>query len=118
MTNECEKFTKEREELNKVVLKYADIKMKRFLSLDSQVYRPDGALPKKVKELLGLSTSMVLRCDDCVKYHLSECFKQGVTDKELEEALSIAVLVGGSITVPHIRRAFKFWDELKTAKGN
>ena len=115
MANECEKFKKERDELNEVLLKYADVKIKRFLSLDSQNYRPE-ALPKKVKELLGLSTSMVLRCDDCIKYHLAECFKADVTDKELEETLSIAMLVGGSITIPHIRRAFKFWDELKSAK--
>ena len=116
MSSSAEKFEKERERLNKIALKYADVKIKRYFSLDSQSYRDEGALPKKIKELLGLVASSVLRCDDCIKYHLTECFKQKVTDKELEEALSIAMVVGGSITIPHIRRAFEFWDNIKNEK--
>ena len=105
-------FMKEREELNEYVMKYADIKIKRFFSLDSQAYR-DESLSAGMKELLGLVGSIVLRCDDCIKYHLIRCYEEGISDKELEEAVTIATVVGGTITVPHIRRAFKLWDEMK-----
>ncbi len=109
-------FQQEREELNEIVLKYARKEIKRFYSLDSQVYR-DGALPAKTKELLGLVASLALRCDDCIKYHIIRSFDEGVTDDELEEALSIGLVVGGSITIPHLRRAFRTWDELKSAES-
>lgn len=107
-----ERFQKEREKLNQMVMKYAGRDIKRFYSIDSQVYQ-DGALPAKIKELLGLACSLVLRCDDCVKYHILQCHKEGIREKEFEEALSIALVVGGSITIPHMRRAFEAWDELK-----
>ena len=107
-----EHFKSERDRLNDIVMKYADSRIKRFYSLDSQVYL-DGVLPKKTKEMLGLVASLVLRCDDCVTYHLIRCSEQGVEDGELEEALSIGLVVGGSITIPHLRRAFQTWDELK-----
>ena len=113
MCDNIKKFQQEREELNENVMKYAQIEIKRFFSLDSQVYR-EGALSCKVKELLGLVSSLVLRCDDCIKYHIIRCHEEGVTDMELQEAISIGMLVGGSITIPYIRRAFKVWDELKT----
>ncbi len=109
-------FQEEREELNKLVMKHSKQGIKRFFSLDSQVYR-EGELPVKVKELLGLVASLVLRCDDCVKYHIIRCFEEKVSDQELEEALSIALIVGGSITIPHLRRAFKAWSELKDNKS-
>lgn len=112
-TNTVEKFQREREILNRIVLDHASIRMKRFFNLDSQIYF-DGALPKKTKELLGLVASLVLRCDDCVLYHLIQCFGQGVTDEELEEAMSIGLVVGGSITIPHLRRVFKAWEEMKS----
>jgi AhpD family alkylhydroperoxidase len=108
-----EEFKREREALNKIVLDHAGMRIKRFFNLDTHVYR-DGALPKKTKELLGLVSSLVLRCDDCVLYHLIQCYDQNVTDKELEEALSIGLVVGGSITIPHLRRAFKAWEEIQT----
>lgn len=107
-----EKFKKEREQLQERMLSYSDRNMKRFLSLDSTVYE-DGELSKKTKELLGLVASTVLRCDDCINYHLGTCFDEGVTDKELVESFDIALVVGGSITIPHIRRAFDTWDSLK-----
>ncbi|MHC4662279.1 MAG: carboxymuconolactone decarboxylase family protein [Planctomycetota bacterium] len=107
-----EQFKKEREEQNEILMKYAQLSMKRFFNIDWHVYE-EGALPIKTKELLGLATSMVLRCDDCVNYHLNQCRDAGVTDKELEEALAIALVVGGSITIPHMRRAFAAWDEAK-----
>lgn len=106
-----EKFQTERERLNEIVMKYAQLEMKRFWSLDSQVYR-DGALPAKFKELLGLVASLVLRCDDCVKYHLIRCHEEKVTSEEMEEALVIGLIVGGSIVIPHLRRAFEAWNEL------
>ncbi len=106
-------FQKNRNTLNDLVMKYAGLGTKRFYSLDSQAYR-DGALPVKTKELLGLVASFVLRCDDCIKYHVIRCHEEGVTDAEFEEALSIGLLVGGSITIPHQRRAFQAWDALKT----
>jgi AhpD family alkylhydroperoxidase len=108
-----EEFQKDRERLNQIVMKYAGTNVKRFWSIDSQVYR-QGALPAKTKELLGLVASLVLRCDDCVKYHIVRCHEEEMKDDELEEALAIALVVGGSITIPHLRRAFEVWDELKT----
>ena len=106
-----DKFMKERDKLNQIVMKYSGLSIKRFYSLDSQVYR-EGTLSRKTKELLGLCASLVLRCDDCIKYHIIRCYDEGVTSRELEETLAIALVVGGSITIPHLRRAFKTWDEL------
>ena len=108
-----EKFQTEREELNNLVMKYAGLGTKRYYSLDSQAYR-DGALPAKTKELLGLVASFVLRCDDCIKYHIIRCFEEGVTDQELEEALFVGLIVGGTITIPHQRRAIEAWHELRS----
>ncbi len=110
---DIENFQQEREALNELVMKYAALGTKRFYSLDSQAYR-DGALPAKTKELLGLVASFVLRCDDCIKYHVIRCHEEGVTSQELEEALLIGLVVGGTITIPHQRRAIKAWDELKS----
>jgi len=106
-----EKFQQERARLNEIVMKYSQLEIKRFYSLDSQVYR-EGALPAKFKELLGLLASLVLRCDDCIKYHVIRCHEEGVTNEEMEEALGIGLVVGGSIVIPHLRRAFEAWDEL------
>ena len=106
------RFQKEREKLNDLVMKYAGLGTKRFYSLDHQAYQ-EGALPVKIKELLGLVASFVLRCDDCIMYHVIRCREEGVTDTEFEEALSIGLLVGGSITIPHQRRAFEAWEALK-----
>ncbi|MBN2017414.1 MAG: carboxymuconolactone decarboxylase family protein [Candidatus Cloacimonetes bacterium] len=110
--NSIEEFNKEREVLNKKVLDFSGKIVKRYFNLDHNAYL-DGALPKKTKELLGLVSSFVLRCDDCISYHLIECKKQGVTDEELDEALSVGLVVGGTITIPHLRRAIKTWLELK-----
>ena len=110
-----EEFQKERERLNQIVMKYGGTSIKRFFSIDSQVYR-EGALPVKTKELLGLVSSLVFRCDDCVKYHIIRCHEEGLKDDELDEALAIGLVVGGSITIPHLRRALEAWDELKAAE--
>jgi AhpD family alkylhydroperoxidase len=92
----------------------ASIVTKRFFRLDAQAYEP-GALDVKTKELLGLVASMVLRCDDCVAYHIDTCVKQGCTDQELWEAFDIALIVGGSIVIPHLRRAVEFLDQCRDA---
>jgi AhpD family alkylhydroperoxidase len=115
--SELDKFKAEREELNRLVLERAGKEMKRFFNVDAGVYR-DGALPAKVKELLGLASSLALRCDDCVAYHLTRCREEGVTDAELEEALAVGLVVGGSVTIPHLRRAFQRWEELKGEEGD
>ena len=85
--------------------------LKRFFSLDNQTYQ-EGALSEKTKELLGLVASMVLRCDDCIMYHLGQSKQLGTTTEEIFEVFSIANLVGGSICIPHTRRAVEYWDEL------
>ena len=108
-----ESFKKERARLNKVVMKYARLGIKRFYSLDTLVYQK-GALSKKTKEMLGLASSLALRCDDCIHYHMVRCFEEGVTDEELEETLAIAAVIGGTITIPHLRRALNIWDGLRS----
>jgi AhpD family alkylhydroperoxidase len=85
---------------------------KRFFSLDGKTYE-DGALPSRTKELLGLVASMVLRCDDCVAYHIDQCVKAGITDEELWEAFDVALVVGGSIVIPHLRRGVEFLDSAR-----
>ncbi len=106
-----EEFAREREEQNRRVLEVADRVIKRFFSLDALTYR-DGALPAATKELLGLTASLVLRCDDCVAYHLGRCRDLGYTREQISEALGVAMVVGGSITIPHVRRAVVLWGKL------
>jgi AhpD family alkylhydroperoxidase len=106
-----EEFEKYREQMNDLILSCGNQQMKRFFNVDTAVYR-EGALSKKTKELLGLVASTVLRCNDCITYHLMQCEKKGVTREELYEALTIALIVGGSITIPHIRYAFEICDDL------
>jgi AhpD family alkylhydroperoxidase len=107
-------FQQERLLLNELIMKYSGKNVKRFFNIDMQVYM-EGVLSKKVKELMGLVASLVLRCDDCVLYHLIQCHQEGVSDKELEEAIAIGLVVGGSITIPHIRRAYRAWEEIKNS---
>ncbi len=110
--DEIQRFKEERERLNDIIMDHAGLETKRFFNLDSQVYE-DGQIPVKWKEMMGLVASTVLRCDDCIEYHIIRCKKEGVSDSEFEEALSIALVVGGSITIPHLRKAFELWDQLK-----
>jgi AhpD family alkylhydroperoxidase len=112
----AKQFREEREKLNEIVLEHGGLGIKRFFSLDTQAYA-EGALPVKTKEMIGLVSSLVLRCDDCVLYHLLRCHEEGVTDEEFAEAINIGLIVGGSITIPHIRRAFRAWDELKNDRA-
>ncbi|MDY0151812.1 MAG: carboxymuconolactone decarboxylase family protein [Candidatus Cloacimonas sp.] len=105
-------FNTERQRLNDLALSKANLGIKRFYGLDSATYC-DGALDAKTKELLGLVASLVLRCDDCIRYHLGQCHELHVTEAELQEVFAIALLVGGSIVIPHHRRAVEYWEELK-----
>jgi len=104
-------FQKRRAKQDEVVLEYANLQIKRFYTLDDKAY-VDGALPSNVKEILGLVASLVLRCDDCIRYHLGRCHEEGVSDEELVEALNVGLVVGGSITIPHLREALQVWHEL------
>ena len=105
MADQLDEFQKFRTELNEEILNCGHLGMKRFFALDHQTYEP-GALDTKTKELLGLVASTVLRCDDCITYHLVKAGEAGWTRAEVIDALSVALVVGGSITVPHVRRAF------------
>lgn len=106
-----QEFNDYRARMNERILRHDNKVIKRFWSLDHQAYQ-DGALDAKTKELLGLVASMVLRCDDCIRYHLGQCRALGVSTDELFEVFAIANLVGGSICIPHTRRAIEYWDAL------
>lgn len=110
--SQIEEFNEYRSRMNERIMSYDNKVIKRFFNLDTNTYA-EGALDVKTKEMLGLVASMVLRCDDCIKYHLGKSFEQGVTDEEVFEIFSIANLVGGSIVIPHFRRAVEYWEELK-----
>ncbi len=107
-----DEFHSYREKMNKKILAVDNKVMKRIYSADALTYI-DGALSSKTKEMLGLVSSMVLRCDDCVKYHLEKCHELGVTKEELFEIFSVANIVGGTIVIPHTRRALEFWEALE-----
>ncbi|MEM6524357.1 MAG: carboxymuconolactone decarboxylase family protein [Bacteroidota bacterium] len=110
--NKIEEFNDYRAKMNQKILSSDNKVIKRIFNLDTNAFSK-GALDTKTKELLGLSCSMVLRCDDCVKYHLGKCFEIGVAKSEVYEAFSIANLIGGTIVIPHLRRAVEFWEELE-----
>lgn len=115
MTQTLRDWQAERERLNEKLLDTDNLNLKRFISLDSAVYR-DGALPARTKEALGLACSLVLRCDDCITYHVIRSAEEGMTTEEFEEIVSVALVVGGSITIPHIRRARENWDNAITMR--
>lgn len=104
-------FNDYRTKMNDRIMSEDNLVIKRFFNLDTNAYA-ENALDVKTKEMLGLVASMVLRCDDCIKYHVEKCYNEGITSKELFEVFSIATIVGGSIVIPHMRRAVEFWDEL------
>jgi AhpD family alkylhydroperoxidase len=112
MSNIVSDYNNYRERMNEKILSDNNKIIKRIFNLDTNAYQA-GALDVKTKELLGLVASAVLRCDDCIKYHLENCHKEGLTKTEVVEALSIATLVGGTIVIPHLRRAYEFWDVLE-----
>jgi AhpD family alkylhydroperoxidase len=105
-------FTEFRQRMNERILGHDNQVVRRFFALDTQTYKA-GALDIKTKELLGLVASMVLRCDDCISYHVAQCKEVGVTRDEFFEAFSVGLVVGGSIVIPHLRRAVDFLDQLE-----
>ncbi len=115
MADMITEFNEYREKMNKVILGKDNLVLKRLWNLDTNTFEV-GALDKKTKEMLGLVASMVLRCDDCVKYHLGKCHELNVTTEELYEIFAVANIVGGTIVIPHTRRAAEYWEEL--AGGN
>jgi len=112
MPNQIEEFNAYRQKMNDKILSDDNKVIKRIFNLDTNAYK-SGHLDVKTKELLGLVASAVLRCDDCIKYHLETAFKQGASKEEVMETLSIATLVGGTIVIPHLRRAYEFWEALE-----
>lgn len=112
MSNPVNEFNEYRAKMNDKILADNNKIIKRIFNLDTNAFK-EGALNVKTKELLGLVASTVLRCDDCIKYHLESSHKEGLKKEEVVEALSIATLVGGTIVIPHLRRAYEYWDALE-----
>jgi AhpD family alkylhydroperoxidase len=112
MSEKIKEFREYRLMMNERLLAMDNKVIKRIYNIDTNTYL-EGALSTKVKEMLGLVSSMVLRCDDCVKYHLEQCFLQGVKRDELSEIFAVANLIGGTIVIPHTRRALEYWEELE-----
>ncbi len=111
MGDELKKYNKFREKMNKRILNSGNLELKRFFALDKNAYN-DGALPSSTKELLGLVASLVLRCNDCITYHLTRCVELDFSDEQLYEAFNVALIVGGSIVIPQLRKAFVTLEEL------
>ena len=113
MHEKVKSFNDYRSKMNDRILQVDNKVMKRLYNLDTNTYM-EGALPVKTKEMLGLVASMVLRCDDCIKYHVERCKEEGISENELFEIFSIANIVGGTIVIPHTRRAVEYWDALNS----
>ena len=111
MSGRLEQFRKYREKMNERILAAKNLPINRFFTLDTQAYQ-HGALDPKTKEIAGLTASMVLRCDDCVAYHVIRCKELGVTSEQLFETFNVALIVGGSIVIPHLRHAVELLDEI------
>jgi AhpD family alkylhydroperoxidase len=112
MNSRLDEFREHREKMNKRILQIDHLGIRRFFNLDTAAYR-DGALDAKTKELLGLAASAVLRCNECIDYHLLQCAEAGLKDEELYDALNVALVVGGSIVVPHLRHAVETIDLIR-----
>ena len=111
--NIVDAFNEYRSKMNDKILADNNKIVKRIFNLDTNAFA-EGALSKRTKELLGLGNSLVLRCDDCVRYHLEACFDLGISKEEVVEALSISLLIGGTIVIPHLRRAYEYWEALES----
>lgn len=118
VANRFKEFTEYRQKMNEKILAEDNRVIKRMFSLDNLTYREDTVLDTKTKELMGLVASLVLRCDDCVSYHLSQAGQAGASREEMMETMSIGLVVGGSIVIPHLRRAVEFLDELEIADAS
>ena len=113
MTKNIKDFQDFRQKMNERILESGNLEIKRFFALDKNTYKP-GALTVETKELLGLVASLVLRCNDCVTYHLLRCVELGLSDEQLYEALNVGLVVGGSIVIPHMRQAVAMLDEIRS----
>jgi AhpD family alkylhydroperoxidase len=109
--NLVEQFNAYRTKMNEQILEADNLILKRIFNLDTNAYA-EGVLDIKTKELIGLTCSLVLRCDDCVKYHLGKCKELGFSTEQVNEAMGVATLIGGTIVIPHLRRAFEYWTAL------
>jgi AhpD family alkylhydroperoxidase len=109
-------FNAFRAEMNDLILAKGNLTINRFFALDSRAYQA-GALGTRTKEMLGLVASMVLRCDDCITYHVARCAEEGVTDEEFTEVFGVGLVVGGSIVIPHLRRAMARLEEVRAQAG-
>lgn len=116
MSGRLEAFRVYREKMNERILAEKHLGISRFFTLDTKAYA-DGALDARTKELAGLSASLVLRCDDCIAYHVIRCKELGVTRAEIFDVLNVGLIVGGSIVIPHLRRAVELLDELESTSG-
>ena len=112
MPNKVQEFNNYRQKMNDKILNDNNKVIKRIFNLDTNAFK-EASLPVKTKELLGLVASAVLRCDDCVQYHLESAMKNGVSKEEMMETMSIATLVGGTIVIPHLRKAVEYWEILE-----
>ncbi|MDZ4716706.1 MAG: carboxymuconolactone decarboxylase family protein [Cytophagales bacterium] len=112
--NIVSQFNEYRQRMNDKIAASDNLILKRLFNLDTNAYA-EGVLDVKTKELIGLTCSLVLRCDDCVKYHLGKCAELKLSTKEVNEAMGVATLVGGTIVIPHLRRAFEYWEALSHA---
>lgn len=110
--SKVEEFNEYRSAMNEKILAANNKVIKRIFNIDTNAYM-EGAIDVKTKEMLGLACSMVLRCDDCIKYHVEKCHENNITEEELYEVFAIANVVGGTIVIPHLRRAVEYWEELK-----
>lgn len=117
MNDRVRDFTEFRKRMNERILGQDNQVVKRFFALDTQTYKA-GALDVKTKEMLGLVASLVLRCDDCISYHVAQCVEAGLDDDEFFEVFSVGLVVGGSIVIPHLRRAVDFLDRLREGAGD
>jgi AhpD family alkylhydroperoxidase len=110
MSKSEKEFNEYRERMNERIMAADNLVIKRLFNLDTNAYM-EGALNVKTKEMLGLVASMVLRCDDCIKYHVGRCREEGITKEEIFEVFSVASIVGGTIVIPHLRRAVEYWED-------
>jgi AhpD family alkylhydroperoxidase len=113
MSDIVKEFNDYRTKMNDKILADKNKVIKRIFNLDTNAFA-EGALDKSTKELLGLISSLVLRCDDCVKYHLEACYNEGISKEKVVETLSIGNLIGGTIIIPHLRKAYEYWDVLES----
>ncbi len=112
MSDLVKDFNEYRQRMNDKIMEADNLVLKRLFNIDTHTYT-DGALPARTKEMIGLAASMVLRCDDCIKYHIEKCHELGVTRDEIFEVFAISNIIGGTIVIPHLRRAVEYWEALQ-----